>query len=462
MALFTDAYELAMGESYLREGVTGEATFSLFTRQLPENRSYLVAAGLDDVMRLLRSFRFSRQAVQHLRSLERFDQEYLNHRAQLRFTGDVWAVSEGTVVFADEPLLEVTAPIIEAQLLEPIVLNLCHLQTLLATKASRTVLAAAGRPIIEFGLRRSHGIDAAMKAARCAYLAGAAATSNVLAGREYGIPTTGTMAHSYVTAFPDELSAFRAFARAFPADTVLLIDTYDTLQGARLAAHVAREMAERGERLRGVRLDSGDLGSLSRGVRVILDHAGFPDVQIFASGGLDEWSVRRLVASRAPIDAFGVGTRMDVSEDAPSLDMAYKLVRYGDQDVLKLSANKATRPGRKQVYRFRDAKSRFASDVIATRSEPPPEGGEPLLHRVFRHGRRTGVAPRLQEIRRHCANQIAALPDGLRQLDGTAPYAVKHTDSLRHLEETLGRRVRVQGSTASSDGAGAASTVTVP
>jgi nicotinate phosphoribosyltransferase len=436
-ALFTDLYELTMAASYLREGMTGQATFSLFVRKLPRGRAFLVAAGLEDALAYLAGFRFSEEAVAYVGRLGGFDASVLRALRELRFTGTVRAVPEGTVVFPDEPLLEVSAPIVEAQLVETAVMNACHLQTVLATKAARCVLAARGRPVVEFGLRRTSGIDGGMKAARCAYLAGATHSSNVLAGLYYGIPPTGTMAHSYVEAFPTELDAFRAFARAFPATTTLLIDTYDTIVAARKAVRVARELATRGERLAGVRLDSGDLLALSRAVREVLDAAGLHDVRIFASGGLDDEEIARLLDAGAPIDAFGVGTRMSVAADAPYLDMAYKLVRYAGRNVTKLSAGKETWTGPKQVYRWRDAAGRLAGDLIALADEPAPEGAEPLLATVMAGGVPVAPPPSLEEIRARCAREVAALPPELRRLRDPGTYAPRYSDALVAAQRAL-------------------------
>jgi nicotinate phosphoribosyltransferase len=436
-ALFTDLYEIAMSASYFRERMNGPATFSLFVRTLPRVRGFLVAAGLADVLAYLETFRFTEAALAYLRTLGRFEEPFLDFLRSVRFTGEVRAVPEGTAFFADEPLLEVTAPIIEAQLAETAILNFCHFQTVLASKAVRSVLAARGRPVVEFGLRRTPGIDAGMKAARSAYLAGAGMTSNVLAGLAYGIPPMGTMAHSYVIAFPEELDAFRAFSRAFPAHTTLLIDTYDVEAGAHKAVTVAREMAARGHRLGGVRIDSGDLVALSVEVRRVLDAAGFKDVRIFASGGLDEHEIEELVSRGAPIDAFGVGTRMDVSADAPYLEMAYKLVRYEDRDVLKTSTGKETWAGEKQVYRIRGADGRASHDVLALREEPPPDGGAPLLARVMANGRRLGPDPALTASREHCAAEVQALPAEVRRLRDPAPYPVRYSNRLVELQRAL-------------------------
>jgi nicotinate phosphoribosyltransferase len=441
-ALFTDLYELTMAASYLREGMRGPATFSVFARHLPRERSFLVAAGLEDVLNFLRDLRFSAEALSYLDSLDLFEPAFLELLRGLRFTGMVRAVPEGTVVFQNEPLLEITAPIIEAQVVETAVLNLVHFQTLIASKAVRCVLAARGRPVTEFGLRRSHGVDAGMKAARCAFIAGASMSSNVLAGLHYGIPPTGTMAHSYVSAFPREIDAFRAFARAFPAQTTLLLDTYDTLAAARKAVLVAREMEARGQRLAGVRLDSGDLVGLSRQVRRILDEAGLGYVKLVVSGGLDEASIGECLAEGAPIDAFGVGTRMDVSADLPYLDMAYKLVEYDGRPVLKSSAGKGTWAAQKQVYRRLRSGAGFAGDVLALREEPAPPGTvEILLRSVMERGRLLAPHPALTTVRDYCAAQVASLPEELRELHEIAAYPVSYSERLVSLQRALEAQV---------------------
>jgi len=440
-ALFTDFYELTMAASYFREGMAGQATFSLFVRKLPRTRGFLVAAGLEDVLEYLRGFSFSGRALDYLRSLRRFEPQFLEFLRALAFTGSVRAVPEGTVLFADEPLLEITAPIIEAQLVETAVMNLAHLHTVLASKAARVVLAAGGRPVVDFGLRRTHGIDAGMKAARSAYLAGAAMSSNVLAGLAYGVPPSGTMAHSYVSAFSQEIDAFRAFARAFPENTTLLIDTYDTVAAAHKAVTVAREMEARGQRLSAVRLDSGDIVALSREVRRVLDAGGCDYVKIFVSGGLDEDGVAGLLAAGAPIDACGVGTRMNVSADAPYLDIAYKIVRYEGRNVLKLSEGKTTWTGAKQVWRLRGPDGRFERDVLALADEPAPAAGaEPLLGEVMESGALLGPHPPLAELRARCAAQVAALPDGVRHLAGPTPYPVAHGERLLTVQRDLQAR----------------------
>jgi nicotinate phosphoribosyltransferase len=430
-ALFTDLYELTMAAAFLRQGLAGPASFSLFARRLPAGRGFLVAAGLEDALEYLRAFRFTRSGLEFLRSLGRFEPAFLDHLRGLRFTGEVRAVPEGTLVFADEPLLEVTAPILEAQLVETALLNLLHGQTVLASKAARSVLAADGRALAEFGLRRSHGTDAGMKAARAALIAGFDSTSNVLAGLTWGLPLSGTMAHSFVTAFATEHEAFRAYARAFPDSAVLLLDTYDTVAAARKAVEVARDLAAAGHHLAGVRLDSGDLAALSRDVRAILDAGGFQAVKVLVSGGLDEHDVAALLAQGAPIDGFGIGTRLTTSADAPSVDLVYKLVRFDGRDVLKLSPGKRTWVGAKQVVRRVGPDGRLAGDTLALAEEAVPADATGLLEPVMRGGELLRPHPPLAEIRARCAAELAALPDDVRRLTDPAPYLAMPSERLR-------------------------------
>ena len=451
-ALFTDLYELTMAAALFREGVTGGATFSLFVRRLPADRAFLVAAGLEDALEYLRGFRFSADGIAYLRSLERFAPAFLDFLSGLRFTGSVRAMPEGTVLVAEEPLLEVTAPLIEAQLVETALINFCHLQTVQTSKAARVVLAARGRGLAEFGLRRTHGTDAGMKAARSALLAGFDSTSNVLAGQVYGAPLSGTMAHSFVTAFPREIDAFDAYARAFPDSAVLLLDTYDTVAAARAAVAVARALAARGHRLAGVRLDSGDLVALSREVRAILDAGGCGDVKIIVSGGLDEHDVAAFIAAGAPIDGFGVGTRLGVSADAPSLDMVYKLVRFAGRDVLKLSEGKETWVAGKQVLRWLGADGLLAGDTLVLEEDPVPAGVTALLEPVMRGGDLLRPHPPLADLRTHCAAQLAMLPHGLRGLRGAGQYEVSISDGLRRRQEEAKARLGDGSSGARSRG----------
>lgn len=415
MALLVDLYELTMAQSYFREGRDETATFDLFIRPLP-TRNFLVSAGLDSVLTYLERMRFPEEGVEYLDKLRLFDRAFLDNLLAFRFTGDVRAIPEGEIFFATEPVLEVTAPRIQAQIVETFLLNQINCQVTVASKAARVALAARGRPVIEMSPRRVHGTDAAMKTARSAYLAGCAGTSNVLAGMTYGIPVYGTMAHSYVMSFDDELTAFRTYARHFPDNCALLIDTYDTVQGARHAATVATELRERGHRLRAVRIDSGDLAALAREVRAVLDEAGFPDVQILASGDLDEHRIRALLADGAPIDIFGVGTEIGVPSDAPTLGAVYKLVEDETGVRIKRSAGKITLPGRKQVWRVITA-GRWVEDVIALAEESGPQDGRPLLVEVMRAGRPL-MEETLADARDRCLARLREMPDSLRAPDG--------------------------------------------
>lgn len=439
-ALLVDLYQLTMAQSYVAEGLHElPATFSLFARSLPRGWGYLVAAGLDDALAYLEQLSFRPDELAHLEETRLFTTAFLTELERLAFTGSVRALPEGTPFFAAEPVLEVAAPVLEAQLAETVVLNTIHYQSLVAAKAARCVDAAGGRGLVDFGLRRTHGADAGLHAARSSYLAGFDATSNVLAGRLYGIPTAGTMAHSYVEAFPDEIAAFRAYARAYPDRAILLVDTYDTVAGTRRAATVGRELAERGHRLRGVRLDSGDLGALARQARAILDEAGLEDATVFASGGLDERDVGRLLANGAPIDAFGIGSKLGTAADSPFLDMAYKLVELDGRGVLKLSAVKATLPGAKQVWRL-PAGGEVALDVLGLELEEPPEGGEPLLVPVMERGRRTWRES-LERARVRCAAERARLPASARSLDAT-PCEVEPSAPLLALRDRVAADAR--------------------
>jgi nicotinate phosphoribosyltransferase len=337
-------------------------------------------------------------------------------------------------------VLEVTAPIIEAQLVETFILNQINFQTLLATKASRCVRAAQGRHLADFASRRTHGADAALKMARCGYIAGFHSTSNVLAAELYGIPPSGTMAHSFVSSFPTEKAAFRAYARSFPDRTILLLDTYDTVKGAWHAVEIAREMECAGHRLVGVRLDSGDFEVLSRQVRLILDSVGLDYVKVLASGGLDEYEIEKLVQGGAPIDMFGVGTRVGVSDDAPWTDMAYKLVDYDHRPVMKLSEGKAYLPGGKQVFRFRDPQGNFSSDIIG-QAEEDQSGGEPLLHPVMEGGRRTVPSPALNEIRKTLEEDLSHLAEQYKLLRSPYHYPASMSDALLGLADQVKQEI---------------------
>jgi nicotinate phosphoribosyltransferase len=439
-ALLTDLYQITMAQSYFSERKNGLATFSLFIRSYPPNRGYFVAAGLRDVVEFLESFSFEATALDYLSSLHLFTDHFLNYLGGLRFTGDVWALPEGRFFFTDEPILEVTAPIIEAQLVETFVINQINLQTLIATKAARCVHAGAGRPVVDFALRRTHGTDAGMKAARASYIGGFAGTSNVRAGQFYNFPVVGTMAHSFVCSFERELDAFRAYVASFPNNAILLIDTYDALEGARNAVEIAKEMATRGQRLQGVRIDSGDLESLAQDVRRIFDEAGLREVKIIGSGGLDEYDLARFAEANIPYDSYGVGTKMGVSADAPWSDMAYKLVEYGDRSVSKLSTGKESWPGKKQVLRFRDSQGQLSRDVVALRGEAIP-GAEPLLTQVLQKGKISGRLPTLDDAKRLCREELARLPEIYKAIVNPARYPVDFSAGLRTLSDAVRRRL---------------------
>ena len=436
-ALFVDLYEVTMAQAYANAGMTQTAVFELFFRALPPRRNYVLACGLADVVERIESFRFDADDIAYLRDQGPFDPAFLDMLADLRFTGDVDAVPEGTLVFPDEPLLQVTAPLVEAQLLETLALNRLHAGCLFATKAARLVRAARGRTVVDFGARRTQGLDAALVMARAGWIAGLAGTSNLFAGRRWGLPTFGTMAHSYVQAHDDEATAFRRFAREFPG-TTLLVDTYDTLAGVDTVVRLARELGD-GFDVGGVRLDSGDLAELSRRVRERLDGAGLDQVRIIASGGLDEDAIDHLLAGGAPIDGFGVGTSLGVSADAPAIDLAYKLVEYAGRPRLKTSGKKATLPGRKQVVRHR-RDGRLAHDVLGRRDEKLD--GEPLLIPIMRAGKRVpGAVADLATARERAHAQMESLPGHLHALERAEPaYEVALTAALQDTRDRLRER----------------------
>lgn len=432
-SLLTDLYELTMAAGYVEAGIAeGEAAFELFVRRLPPQRRFLVACGIEQAVAYLTSLRFDDDAIAYLRTLGLFGEPVLDRLRELRFTGDVHAVAEGEVVFGGEPILRVTAPLIEAQLVETFLLATIGFQTMVASKAARVSIAAAGRPFADFSARRDHGADAALKAARAAYVGGASSTSNVLAGREYGIPLSGTMAHAYVMAFADEREAFRRFAASFPDRAVLLIDTYDTVRGAERAVEVAKE----GSRVAAVRLDSGDVDQLSRRVRQVLDDGGLGEVQIVVSGDLDEHRVLELVEAGAPVDAFGVGTRMGTSDDAPSLGVVYKLVADPSGARMKRSEGKVTIPGCKQVHRLAD------HDLLALHDEPAPPGSRPLLHAWVDGGVRVRAPEPLAAARDRAAAAVAALPADLRLLGpGSGAWEVRTSAALDDLRRAVEARL---------------------
>ncbi|MDI6738348.1 MAG: nicotinate phosphoribosyltransferase [Nanoarchaeota archaeon] len=417
MAMLTDLYQLTMDASYQQHKKTDNATFDLFVRKLPENRHYMIAAGLEQALQYLENMHFTEDDVEYLRSQELFPEEFLAKLRDFKFTGEVYAVKEGTPVFPNEPILQITGPKMEVQLVETYLLNAMNFQTMVASKASRVVEAAGGRAVAEFGLRRAHGADAGLKGSRACYIAGCASTSNVLAGKEFGIPISGTMAHAYVMSFENETDAFRAYAETFGDKSVFLIDTYDTIEGAKKAALVAKEMEANGKKLKGVRLDSGNLTDLSRKVRQILDSDGLSYVKIMASDDLNEYKIREMLLNGAKIDGFGVGTEMITSKDAPAISGVYKL----NEDTLegklvpkmKMSEGKDTLPGRKQVYRIYDANGKMVKDVIALEGEEVQ--GEALLQKVMEDGKLCRPLPSLSETRAYCIEQVARIPAEVRR-----------------------------------------------
>jgi nicotinate phosphoribosyltransferase len=439
MSLFTDYYELTMCAAYFDNKNFEVATFDLFIRRLPENRSYFLFAGLEEALGYLQSIKFTEEHLAYLKK-QGFQADFLNYLRDFKFKGEVWAIPEGTLAFPNEPLMRITAPIIEAQLVETFLLNSINHQTMIATKASRVVQAAKGKTVIEFGLRREPGVDAGMKVARSSYIAGCQGTSNVLAGLSYDIPVFGTMAHSFIMSYPKEIDAFRAFAKTFPNKSTLLIDTYNDIAGAEKAAAIAKELEAKGMRLGGVRLDSGDLAETSKKVRKILDSQGMQYVKIFVSGDLDEYKIVELQAADAPIDAFGVGTKMGTSADRPYLDGIYKLCETQTTDgkfspIMKLSKDKITIPGRKQVYRFKNGDGTYKKDVIALSDETAT--GEPLLVKIMEKGKLTYKMPTLTEIRANAAENLKKLPSQYHTLTNAPAYPVELSQKLQTLTETL-------------------------
>src|SRR5215470_12591703 len=441
--LLTDLYQLNMLQAYLDNGVTGTAVFEFFVRDVPPERNFLIAAGVEPALDYLENLRFSAEDLAWLKGTGRFSSALIDYLGTFRFTGTVNAMPEGTVFFANEPVVQVTAPLPMAQLVESRLINLLQFQTMIASKAARMLLAAPGKLLVDFGLRRAHGAEAGVMAARASYLAGFAGTATVVAGKLYGLPLYGTMAHSFIEAWDDEEAAFEAFARARPDNLVFLIDTYDTLAAARKVVALATRLRATGITIRAVRLDSGDLVELSKGVRQILDAGGLNDVTIFASGGLDEHEMARLLADGAPIAGFGVGTSLTTSSDRPALDCAYKLQEYAGVARRKYSSGKATWPGRKQVWRRFGADGRMASDTISLTGDS--QEGEPLLVPAMRDGRRIGPARTLAQGRERVARELERLPEGLRGLDRAEPYEVTVADGLKRLAAEVDQRLAKSG-----------------
>ncbi|MFH1637082.1 MAG: nicotinate phosphoribosyltransferase [Candidatus Woesearchaeota archaeon] len=442
MAMLTDLYQLTMNASYSHHNKNETVTFDLFYRKLPRNRGYMLAAGLEQVLHYLENLSFSEDDIDYLGSQDLFRKEFLETLRDFKFTGDVYAMPEGTPVFPNEPIIRITAPRMEAQLVETFLLNAVNFQTMIASKASRVVESADGRAVTDFGLRRAHSADAGMKASRACYIAGCVGTSNVLAGKEFGISIIGTMAHAYVMSFDSELEAFRAYASTFKDKSVLLIDTYDTLEGAKNAAIVAKELEREGYSLKGVRLDSGDLCELSKGVRKILDDAGLDYVKIVASNDLNEYKIKELIGQGACIDSFGVGTEMVTSKDAPAMSGVYKLVEDCDKEGnavprIKLAEGKITLPGKKQVYRLYDENGKCLKDIIALHDEEVE--GEPLLKKVMENGAVCYGIPRLSEIRNHAQDGVGKIS---KDVKSGAEYKVELSPKLEKLVEDLKEKYR--------------------
>jgi nicotinate phosphoribosyltransferase len=432
-ALLTDLYQLTMLQSYLDHEMQETAVFELFVRRLPENRNFLVLAGLEQVLGYLESLQFSQNDISWLADTGRFNTRFLSELESFRFTGDVHAMPEGTAFFPQEPILRVTAPLPQAQIVESRLINIINFQTMVASKAARCRVAAGDKVLLDFGMRRAHGSEAAIMAARAAYVGGFDGTATVQAGQEFGIPLSGTMAHAFIQAHESESQAFLNFARSQPDNVVLLIDTYDPVRGAEKVVRVAEELKQEGINVKAVRLDSGSIADLAKTVRGILDEGGCGDTQIFASGDFDEFKIASTLESGSPVDGFGVGTRLVVSRDAPSLDSVYKLQEYAGTPRRKRSEGKATWPGRKQVYRYLDSDGHLDRDVMTLESETV-EGGNPLIKMVMRNGQRLDASVPLESIRSYCGEQLGALTDSLRGIESpTSEFAVEMSDSIRAL-----------------------------
>lgn len=438
-SLLIDLYQLSMVQAYLENGQTQEAVFEFFVRKLPPTRNYYLAAGLEQALNYLEGDHFSAANIDWLHQTGRFGEDLLDYLREFQFSGTVHAMPEGTVFFPDEPILRVTAPLPEAQLVETRLINILHYQSLIATKASRQVLQAKNKLLVDFGLRRAHSAEAGLMAARASYIAGFAGTATVLASKLYGIPIFGTMAHSFVQVFDDEVAAFEAFARARPDNLVLLIDTYDTERAAEKIVRLAPKLRAQGISVSAVRIDSGDLIDLSKRVRQIFDEGGLKEVTIFVSGGLDENDLAAITRAGAPIDGFGIGTSLTTSSDLPGLDCAYKLQEYAGIPRRKRSTGKATLPGRKQVWRHFGPDRRMVGDVLSI--EGDLQSGMPLIGCVMADGHRAGQTPSLDEIRERAKNNLAQLPDALCGLDQASSYPVEIADALRNLTEDVDRRL---------------------
>ncbi|MHC4320707.1 MAG: nicotinate phosphoribosyltransferase [Planctomycetota bacterium] len=437
MCIATDLYQLTMIAGYFERGMNHKSTFELFVRNLPERRSYLIAAGLEQAIHYLENMSFTAEYLKYLKNLPVFknvSREFFNYLRDFRFSGDVYAVPEGTIVFANEPIIRVTASMIEAQIIETYLLSMINYQTLIASKASRVKHAAGGREVIDFGTRRAHGPQAGVLAARACFIGGCVGTSNVLAAYELGIPPIGTVAHSWVMAYDDEYESYEDFHKVFPDNTILLIDTYDTIKGAQLATKI-------GKKLKGVRLDSGNITLLSKRVRKILDDAGLEHVKITASGDLNEYTISQMLAKGACVDSFGVGTEMVTSKDIPALGGVYKLVEQEIKGSLmpkmKFSKDKATCPSKKQVYRFYNNKGSFKKDIIGLVDEE--FDAEDLLLPVMKKGKLGNKVPTVRQIQKTAEKNISQLPDKFKALDCKTEYPVMIS---KRLEQVRGKTIK--------------------
>ncbi len=447
ICLLLDLYELTMAQSYFETKKDILATFDLFSRNLPKNRSFFVASGLEDILRYLEDLSFDSESLNFLESQKLFSRGFLDYLSKFKFTGTIFALREGEIFFPNEPIIRVTAPIIEAQIIESYLLNTINLQTTVATKAVRCVLAVKDKGIYDFSLRRTQGFDAGLKAARSSYIAGCKGTSNVLAGKTYKIPIVGTMAHSYVMSFESELEAFSTFSEIFSENSILLLDTYDNLKGLENAILVAKELEKKGKKLKGVRLDSGDLVRLSKKIRRILDKNQLNYVKIFASGNLDEYKIHHLLKQDAPIDDFGVGTNMGVSVDSPYTDVIYKISEVSNKDgqflpTMKLSRGKVTYPGRKQIYRIKDKDGFYKEDILGLEDEKLE--GEPLLFCAMKDGRIIFPFPTLDEIRQYLKENLKRLPLKFKELKRRSIYPVKISPLLQKLTRDLEKALKTR------------------
>jgi len=443
--LFLDLYELTMAQAYFKYKRNTLACFDLFVRDLPLNRNYLLVSGLSDIIDFVSNLKFSKIALDYLKTKKLFSQDFLDYLKNFRFKGDLWALPEGELCFANEPILRVEANIIEAQILEGFLLNTINLQTMLASKASRIVIAAKDKQLYDFSLRRTQGQDAAIKAARCSYIAGFSGTSNVLAGFLYNIPVVGTMAHSFVMSFPKEIESFLAYSNCFPEKTILLVDTYNTEKGIKNAIKVGLQLKKRGFRLLGIRLDSGDIVSLAKKARQMLDRAGLNYVKILASGNLDEYKIEKILKSQPPIDSFGVGTHMGTSSDSPYLDVIYKLsqVSYDKKKFLptmKLSQKKSNYPGRKQIYRIKDKDGIFLRDILGLEEEKIK--GIPLLRKVIDKGKIVYRSPNLEKIKEYALENLSYLSSSYKDINKKVVYPVIISKGLDKLTKDLRKNLK--------------------